>query len=116
MRLTEIITHQKEVNSSMQKIKLEEKLYNILNIVFNLTLSLFYYYWHFIQDFSKLVRLFIDFTKKYTLFDKISTYQSDFDNLKRMFIKALILIHYKQDLRTIVETDSSNYISNRDFS
>lgn len=32
-----------------------------------------------------------------------------------MITKALILTYYKQDFRTIVETDSSNYVNNRVF-
>ena len=40
-RLTGIITHQKEVNLSMQRIEFGEKSYNILNLVSDSTLSLF---------------------------------------------------------------------------
>ena len=40
-RSTRIIIHQKEVNLSMQRIELEGKLYNILNLVSDSTLLLF---------------------------------------------------------------------------
>ena len=39
-RSTRIIIHQKEVNESMQRIELERKPYNILNLVSDLTLLL----------------------------------------------------------------------------
>lgn len=42
-------------------------------------------------------------------------YQSAFDSLKKMVIKALILVYYKQGLKTIVETDTFDYVSNRVF-
>ncbi len=38
-------------------------------------------------------------------------YPSAFDSLMKMVTEAPILAHYKQGLKTIVETDSSNYIS-----
>lgn len=36
--------------------------------------------------------------------------------MKKIVTKTLILAHYKQDLRTIIEINSSNYISSRVFS
>ena len=39
-----------------------------------------------------------------------------FYSLKKMLTKALILVYYKQDFKTIVKTDSSDYISNKVFS
>ncbi len=43
-------------------------------------------------------------------------YQSAFDSLKKIITKVPILTHYKQDLKTIVETDSSDYVSSGVFS
>ncbi len=40
-------------------------------------------------------------------------YQSAFDSLKKMVTEVPIFAHYEQSLKTIVETDSSDYISSR---
>ncbi len=37
--------------------------------------------------------------------------QSAFDSLKKMVTEVPILAHYKQGLKTIVETDSSDYVN-----
>ncbi len=42
--------------------------------------------------------------------------QSAFDNLKKMVTKVLILTHYKQGLKTIMETDFSDVVSSEVFS
>lgn len=41
---------------------------------------------------------------------------SAFDSLKKMVIEAPILVHYKQDLKIIMKTDSSDNVSSRVFS
>ncbi len=69
------------------------------------------FYQRFIQDFSKLAKFFTSFTKKNTLFNRSSAYQSTFDSLKKMITKVPILAHHKQGVKTIVEIDSFNYVS-----
>ena len=54
--------------------------------------------------------------KKDTPFDRILACQSAFDNLKKIVTEAPILAHYKEGLRTIVKTDSSDYVSSGVFS
>ena len=76
-----------------------------------LFLGFYKFYWYFIRDFSKLAKIFTGFTKKNTPFNKTLACQSAFDNLKKMVIKVPILAQYKQGLRTIVETNSSDYVS-----
>ena len=76
-------------------------------------LGFYYFYWCFIRNFSKLAKLFTSLIKKNTPCDWTLTCQSAFDNLKKMVTKAQILAHYKQGLRTIVEPNSSDYISSR---
>ena len=74
------------------------------------------FYRRFIRDFSKLAKPLTGLTKKDAPFDWTSACQSAFDSLKKMVTEAPILAHYKQDLKTIVETDSSDYVSSRVFS
>ena len=74
------------------------------------------FYRRFIRDFSKLAKPLTGLTKKDTPFDWTSACQSAFDNLKKMVTEAPILAHYKQGLSTIVETDSSDYLSSGVFS
>ena len=74
-------------------------------------LGFYNFYQRFIQDFSKLAKPFTGLTKKNIPFDWTLACQSAFDNLKKMVTEVPILAHYKQDLRTIVETDSSDYVS-----
>ena len=69
------------------------------------------FYRRFIRDFSKLAKPLTSLTKKDTPFDWLSACQSVFDSLKKMVTKAPILAHYKQGVKTIVETDSSDYVS-----
>ena len=74
-------------------------------------LELCNFYQRFIRDFSKLAKPLTSLTKKDTPFDWSSACQLAFDSLKKMVTKAPILAHYKQGVRTIVETDSSDYVS-----
>ena len=74
------------------------------------------FYQCFIQDFSKLAKPLTGLTKKDIPFDWTSACQSAFDSLKKMVTEAPILAHYKQGLKTIVETDSSDYVSSGVFS
>ena len=53
--------------------------------------------------------------KKDIPFDWLLACQSAFDSLKKMVTKALIFVHYKQNVKIILETDSSDYISSRIF-
>ena len=69
------------------------------------------FYWRFIWDFSKLAKPLTGLTKKDIPFDWTSACQSAFDSLKKMITEAPILAHYKQGLKTIMETDSSDYVS-----
>lgn len=70
-----------------------------------------YYIWHF----SKLAKLFTDFIKKYTLFNWILACQSAFDSLKKIVIKALILIYYKPSLKTIIKINFSDNLNSAVF-
>ena len=62
---TKIITHQKEVNSFMQRIELKEKPYNILNLIFDSTLILFLL---LLTTYSNILKIYLaTFIEKNTL-------------------------------------------------
>ena len=73
------------------------------------------FYQRFIRDFSKLTKSLTSLTKKDIPLDWTSACQSAFDSLKKMVTDAPILAHYKQGLKTIVKTDSSDYVSSGVF-
>ena len=50
-------------------------------------------------------------TKKNILFEWITECQSAFDALKKVFTSDVILRHYNLNLKIIVETDTSDYVS-----
>lgn len=70
------------------------------------------FYQHFIQDFSKLTKSFTGHTKKDAPFDQTWACQLAFESLQKVVTKAPILTYNK----SIVETDSSYYISSGVFS
>ena len=61
--------------------------------------------------FLKISPPLTSLTKKDAPFEGTLACQSAFDRLKKRITKAPILAHYKQGLKTIVETDSSDYVS-----
>lgn len=68
------------------------------------------FYWHFIQNFSKLAKFHIGLIKKDAFFDWILAYQSAFEYLKKIITETPMLTYYKQGHKTFVEIDSSNYV------
>lgn len=74
------------------------------------------FYHRFIRDFSKLAKHLTSLTKNGTAFDRSSACQSVFDSLMKMVTEAPILAYYKQGVKIILETDSSNYVCSGVFS
>ena len=69
------------------------------------------FYWRFIYDYSKLASLLTHLIKKDVPFKWITEYQSAFDALKKAFTSDVILRHYNLNLKIIVKTDTSDYVS-----
>ena len=84
-------------------------LMNIKNLQSFLSFTNFY--WRFIYDYSKLASLLIYLTKKNIPFKWITECQSAFNALKKAFMFNVILHHYNLNLKIIVETDASDYVS-----
>ena len=105
-----IITEGVKINAAKVSIIVDWLiLMNIKNIQSFLNFANFY--WRFIYDYSKLASLLTHLTKKDVLFEWITECQSAFDALKKAFTSDVILHHYNSDLKIIVETDTSDYVS-----
>ena len=74
-------------------------------------LSFINFYQRFIYGYSKLASSLTHLIKKDVLFEWITECQSAFDALKKAFTSDVILRHYNSDLKIIVETDASDYVS-----
>ena len=74
-------------------------------------LSFANFYWRFIYGYSKLASSLTHLTKKDIPFEWTTECQSAFDALKKAFTSDVILRHYNSDLKIIVETDVSDYVS-----
>ena len=78
-------------------------------------LGFYNFYWPFIWDFSKFAKYLTSFIKKDIFFNLSLAWESAFRNLKEIVTEALILANYKQNLKIIVETDLSDYVSSEVF-
>lgn len=67
------------------------------------------FYRRFIYDYSQIVIPLTRLTRKSTRWEWTEPCQSAFDSLKLAFTSAPVLTHWQPELRTIVETDASDY-------
>ena len=70
------------------------------------------FYRHFIKNFSKIVHSLIQLTQKKIIFEWNHACQMIFDHMKKWMTEASILRHFDQNRKTILETDSFNYVNN----
>ena len=69
------------------------------------------FYRRFIYGYSKLAAPLTQLTKKDVAFEWSPKCQVAFDALKRAFTSDVVLRHYNPDLKILVETDASDYVS-----
>ena len=74
-------------------------------------LSFTNFYQRFIYDYSKLASPLTCLIKKDIPFEWTTQCQSAFDALKKAFTSDVILRHYNLNLKIIVKTDTSDYVS-----
>ena len=74
-------------------------------------LSFANFYQRFIYDYSKLASPLTHLIKKDVLFEWITECQSAFNALKKVFMSDVILCHYNLNLKIVVKTDTSDYVS-----
>ncbi len=69
------------------------------------------FYRRFIKNFFKVAKSFVKFTRKDQLFSWFKDCQTTFDELKKRVIETSILSYFSSNLKTFLESDSSDYVS-----
>ncbi len=69
------------------------------------------FYQRFIKNFSKIVYLLIQLIQKEMIFEWDQACQTIFDHMKKRMTEIFILRHFDQNRKTILETDSFNYVN-----
>ena len=69
------------------------------------------FYWWFIKNFSKIVRLMIKLTWKDHLFEWTEICQTIFKELKQQMMTVLVLKHFDSIREAILKTDFLNYVN-----
>ena len=107
----------KGVKMNSAKVSIIVKWLTLMNIKdVQSFLSFVNFYWRFIYGYSKLASPLICLIKKDVLFEWITECQSAFDALKKAFTSDVILHHYNLNLKIVVETDASDYVSDGNLS
>ncbi len=70
------------------------------------------FYRRFIKNFSKIVHSLIQLTQKEVIFEWDQACQMIFDHMKKRMTEVSILRHFDQNRKTILETDSFDYVNN----
>ena len=71
------------------------------------------FYWHFIKEFFKIVRLMLKFIQKNTIFQWFETCQKIFEQLKDAIIFASVFRHFDRFWKFILEIDSFDYVNGK---
>ncbi len=69
------------------------------------------FYQRFIKNFSKIVHSLIQLTQKEMIFEWDQACQTIFDHMKKRMTEVSILHHFDQNRKTILETDSFDYVN-----
>jgi hypothetical protein len=69
------------------------------------------FYKRFIKDFFKIFKSLVKLIRKNQLFSWKKNFQTSFDELKKRVIEILILSYFSSELKTFLESDSSDYVS-----
>ena len=69
------------------------------------------FYRRFIYNYSKIAALLTHLTCKDVAFEWSSECEDAFNTLKRAFTSDVILCHYNSDLKLVMKTDASDYVS-----
>ena len=108
----ELIIITEEIKMNLIKVSIIVEWLTLINIKdIQSFLSFANFYQRFIYDYSKLASLLICLIKKDVLFEWITECQSAFNTLKKAFMSDVILCHYNLNLKIVVETNTSDYVS-----
>ncbi len=69
------------------------------------------FYRRFIKNFSKIVHSMIQLIQKKIIFEWNETCQTAFNHMKRCMTESSMLRHFDQTHKTILKTDSFNYVN-----
>ena len=69
------------------------------------------FYRRFIYSYSKIAASLTHLTHKDVAFKWFSECEDAFNTLKRAFTSDVILYHYNSDLKLVIKTDASDYVS-----
>jgi len=69
------------------------------------------FYQCFIKNFLKIVHSMIQLTQKKIIFEWNETCQTAFNYMKRCITETFILYHFDRIYKTILKTDSFNYVN-----
>ena len=108
----ELIIIIKEIKMNSAKVSTITEWLTLVNIKdIQSFLSFANFYWRFIYGYSKLAFPLTHLIKKDVSFKWITECQSAFNALKKAFTSDVILHHYNSDLKIVVKTDTSDYVS-----
>ncbi len=108
-----------ELLMSIEKLKMNSRKMQAVvdwSTLNNLTQMQFFidfcnFYRRFIKNFSKIVHSMIQLIQKKIIFEWNETCQTSFNHMKRRMTETSILRHFDQTRKTILKTDSFNYIN-----
>ena len=69
------------------------------------------FYRRFIYGYNKIAALLTHLICKNVAFEWFSECENAFNTLKRVFTSDVILCHYNSDLKLVMKTDASDYVS-----
>ena len=108
----ELIIITKEIKMNLAKVSIIVKWLTLMNIKdIQSFLSFINFYQRFIYDYSKLASSLTYLIKKDVPFEWITECQFTFNALKKAFTSDVILRHFNLNLKIIIETDTSDYVS-----
>jgi hypothetical protein len=111
-KFLEIIVDRDEIKMNFEKIRtiVEWDTSNHLKDV-QTFLKFVNFYRRFIKDFFKIVKSLIRMTRKDQSFYWAKNCQIAFEQLKKRIIETFVLFYFSSELKTFLESDSSDYVS-----
>ncbi len=101
-----------ELKMNLRKVQAVVKWFTFTNLTqMQFFVDFCNFYRHFIKNFSKIVHSLIQLTQKKMIFEWDHACQMIFDHMKKWMTEASILRYFDQNRKTILETDSFNYVN-----
>jgi len=108
----ELLIFIEELKMNSWKIQVIVKWFTLNNLTqIQFFIDFCNFYRRFIKNFSKIVHLMIQLTQKKIIFEWNEICQMTFNHMKRHMIETLILRHFDQIRKIILEINSFNYFN-----